>query len=210
MIKINYSLKMKMKKIAFILLFFCSINSYSQAVELDNFTINTDNKSVFIDWTLAGGSTCNGIKVYRSIGDTLNFVEIGDVSGVCGSSVAAVSYDYTDSSPIVNQAIFYRLKFGFSQLSEIKTVFIEYFGNKGILISPNPAVSSVLIEFENQNNSVLILKLFNSLGILVYQADDIKDSPFTLNVLPYANGKYIIQLDNGGEIKFKENIIIIR
>lgn len=102
------------------------------------------------------------------------------------------------------------MKFGFSQLSEIKTVFIKEFGRKGIVVRPNPATSSILIEFENQNNSVFTLKFYNALGILVYQANDIKDSPYTLNLLPYSNGKYQINLEDGGEIKFIENIIISR
>ncbi|MBI3520394.1 MAG: T9SS type A sorting domain-containing protein [Bacteroidetes bacterium] len=198
-----------MKKIILLIFLFSTFRLFSQHVYLAGFNINTDNKKVFIDWTLAGGSTCNGMKIFRSL-DTINFVEIGDIAGICGSSSAPVGYNFVDTTPLFNQTIYYRLRFGYSQLSEIKTILIKNNGEKDVLVKPNPSMNKVIIEFDNSKNDMFKFRMYNSIGALIYFIDNIKDSSIALDVTPFQNGQYIFTLDNGNDKNITENLIIAK
>ena len=78
---------------------------------LNYFSANLGDNDVYLSWEIMGGGQCNGIQILRST-DSLNYVEIGDVQGVCGSPDFAQQYDFTDESPVENSINYYRLELG--------------------------------------------------------------------------------------------------
>ncbi|PKP02754.1 MAG: hypothetical protein CVU14_02995 [Bacteroidetes bacterium HGW-Bacteroidetes-9] len=56
---------------------------------LNNFTVIKNNGKIYLRWVITSGSTCDGTKIYRSDGQ-INFTQIGDISGICGSSSSPV------------------------------------------------------------------------------------------------------------------------
>lgn len=84
------------------LFFLCFISSTLFAVgqdpTLNYFNANSTSNSVLLTWEIKGGNTCNGIAIFRST-DGINFQQIGQVDGLCGSTDFAVAYSYTDLSP---------------------------------------------------------------------------------------------------------------
>ena len=115
---------------------------------LDNFIAIVSNEKIYLHWTITSGSTCNGMKVFRST-DTLNFTEIEDISGICGSTTTPVSYNYSDYAPIPNKTNYYRLELGV--LGPSKYVSAEFIKpqNDNYLIRPNPVTESATLFFKN-------------------------------------------------------------
>lgn len=199
-----------MKKYLIIALFIvCYRGMFSQTVTLSSFKILTDDKKVYLDWVLASGSTCNGMKIFRSL-DTINFVEIGDIAGVCGSSSAPVSYDFTDEAPLINQTMYYKIRLGFSQFSETKTIYLKSNLGMNTLVKPNPTKGEVEVEFTNNTNSSFNFKLFSSNGTLVYSQEDIKGNSIKLNVSTFAVGQYSFLLINTDGDKYDGKIVLTK
>lgn len=199
-----------MKKLLIVILCVLSFGkSFSQTVNLSSFTIITDDKKVYLDWVLASGSTCNGMKVFRSL-DTTNFVEVGDIAGVCGSSSGPVPYDFTDETPLINQTMYYKIRFGFSQFSETRVIFLKSNEGKNVLVKPNPVKGEVEIEFDNNAKVSFSFKLYNLNGILVYSRDDIKENSIKLDVSPFAAGQYNFVLSNFANSKYDGKIVITK
>ena len=99
--------------------------SYSQTINisLDYFNIFEYNNQVFVDITLSPGNTCNGIKLWRST-DSLNFIEVVYLDGVCGNSSYSTTYNLVDSSPILNSLNYYKVQYGSNILSEIYEILV--------------------------------------------------------------------------------------
>src|SRR5437870_3891883 len=72
--------------------------------------IQVENR-VQLNFTISAGNTCNGIQIFRSP-DAVNFIEIGDIQGVCGSSDRSESYFFIDQAPLKNKTNYYRLQLG--------------------------------------------------------------------------------------------------
>lgn len=181
----------------------------SQKVELASFSVLTDNKKVYLNWVLAAGSTCNGMKVFSSL-DTINFVEVGDISGICGSSSGLVGYEFTDEAPAKEKTIYYKIRFGFSQFSEMKTIKLETKNETNIIVRPNPASSLVTLIFNNEHEDVFNLKLSDPMGNVIFSEENIQSSYYSFDISDLANGQYFIQLIGSKGQKHKSQLIILK
>lgn len=151
-----------------IALFFMTMStSYAQdASLLDNFSAFEYNGSIYLNWTVSAGTTCNGIDVYRS-GDNASFNHIGRIPGVCGSNSSPVSYSFTDENPIPNNTNYYRLELGnFGYSTTISHVFISIQNNE-FQIRPHPVTSSSesKIYFNNSTKKEYEFILYNLIGV---------------------------------------------
>jgi len=90
---------------------------------LGKFSISENNGDVYLSWSIIAGSSCNGIQIYRSI-DSINFSQIGDIPGVCGSVDFTQTYDFTDNNPVKNKVNYYRLELGNQDFSQIVSIEI--------------------------------------------------------------------------------------
>lgn len=198
-----------MKQLLFLIIAFSSLTLYSQQIEVASFTAQTDNKNVYLNWLLAGGATCNGIKIFRGY-DTINFVEVGDIAGVCGSSSKPVGYDFTDEFPVYDQKMYYKLRLGYSQFSEIRQVLIETNINRSVLIKPNPAKDQVTIEFDNSTNTAFSFNLYNANGHLIFSQERVLDQSITLDISAFSEGLYSFIIANGKDKKFNGSLIITK
>ncbi|HAW51895.1 MAG TPA: hypothetical protein DCX54_06130, partial [Flavobacteriales bacterium] len=109
------------KTVALFLTLILELSAFPQQTILDRFQANTVDSQVYLSWTIKKGSTCNGIKITRSA-DSLNFVEIGRIDGVCGDASSAVNYSFIDATPLLNRKNFYRLDLGDVGPSEIISI----------------------------------------------------------------------------------------
>ena len=105
-----------MKKIiaTHLFIFFLIIGSNSLAQQnsiLGSFYLFESNAKIYLNWSIVSGSTCNGIKIFRSI-DSLNFYEIGKIEGICGNISAEQFYNFIDENPVKNKINFYKLELG--------------------------------------------------------------------------------------------------
>lgn len=133
---------------------------------LDRFDVFEASGKVYINCVISSGSTCNGIDVLRSE-DSVNFISVGHIGGVCGSSSEPVTYNFIDENPIKNKLIYYKLELGGYGYTNILSVQIIDTKEFGFQIRPNPTSESAIIYFQNSTNTEHTLSILNNLGILV-------------------------------------------
>lgn len=180
-----------------------------QYVNLSNFYLFPNNKEVEMYWVIDSGSTCNGITIWHST-DSLNYIEIGYIGGVCGSNSTSISYNFTHRSPQLNKLNYYKLKLGYVQFSEVEKITIKYTEPGKLYVYPNPSNSQTTIEFNNSHNKPYQLTIINSVGNLIYKKEDIIESEVSINTSTWNPGTYYITLsDDTGHI-LKEKLIIAK
>ncbi len=104
-----------------------SYGSSAQETILEKFTATEVNDDIVLNWTIEQGSTCNGIDITRS-SDSLNFILIGDIEGICGDQEKSIPYTFVDENPIRNQINYYRLELGSVGSSDIISIKYIYLG----------------------------------------------------------------------------------
>lgn len=199
---------MNLRKIIIsIVLIFSSILSNAQKINLANFYLVQDNKEVLLSWTIDAGPTCNGITVWHST-DSVNYSEVDNIAGVCGSTSSSIPYNFKHESPIINKTNYYKLRLGYSQFSEVRFLHLEFIEPGKIIIKPNPSTDNVSLAFNNDKNETFSLTIINSAGLKVFESQGIKENTISINTSSFANGNYyIILMDSGGRI-IKEKLLI--
>ncbi len=155
--------------------------------------VQVENR-VQLNFTIKAGNTCNGIQIYRSE-DSLNFAEIGDIQGICGSTGRNESYSFTDNSPAKNNVNYYRLQLGTLGYSYItKLFFIQLDGNSALLF-PNPVTDETIITFLNSSHAEVRLIVFSCEGKLVYESSPSYGNSFRLMKDDFSPGLYFYKID---------------
>ncbi len=188
-------------------LIFCSDITNAQKVNLANFYLFQNNKEVLLSWTIDAGPTCNGITVWHSI-DSINYVEVGNIAGICGSTSSSIPYSFNHESPVINKTNYYKLRLGYSQFSEVRFLHLEFVEPGKIIIKPNPSTDNVSIAFNNDKNETFNLSIINSAGLKVFESQGIRESTVSINTSSFDNGNYyILLMDSGGRV-IKEKLLI--
>ena len=162
---------------------------------LDNFTVFENNGKVYLNWTIISGSTCNGIQIYRST-DSINYIQVGSIAGICGSSSTAVNYNFTDNNPEKNKINYYRLELGSNGSSEILSVEIIDI-ESGYQIRPNPVIGKAKIYFDNNTKLQHQLFIYNLNGFQIFSSTT-KEDFFELNTETFLTGIYLFTISTEG------------
>jgi hypothetical protein len=148
---------------------------------LDNLSAIKDKNRVIINWTIKRGNSCIGIGIFRSI-DSTNYELIGEIQGICGSTEFAQAFHFIDENPVKNKTNYYVLELGFSGKSEppLKVEYIDL-GITQSKVIPNPMSGSGHIFFENPNNELHKLFVFDATGKRVWDGKT-NDEKFTISL----------------------------
>lgn len=192
-----------------VFLLFSFISAKAQHVNLSNFYLIPNNKEVLLYWTIDSGPTCNGITVWHS-SDSVNYEEIGNIGGVCGSSSSATPYNFTDKSPLLNLVNYYKLRLGYAQFTEVKTITLKYTEPGKLYVYPNPSINQAKIEFNNDRNKEFSLTITNSIGNVIYKKEGVTESEIYLDTSSWNNGSYYITLTDDSGNALKEKLIITK
>jgi len=155
---------------------------------LERFSVSKFGLKVYITWTIVQGSTCDGIKIYRS-GNGTDFIEIGKIYGVCGNIAEPQNYDFTDINPIKNKVNYYRLEFGTGNFSQDVSIVIIDTEDKGYQLSPQPANTEINIHFYNKTKQETQLYIFDEMGKEVLNTIG-RDDFFIVNTAHLPSGFY--------------------
>jgi hypothetical protein len=128
---------------------------------LSLYTLTELEGGIRIDWTILGGSTCDGQEVERS-SDGLAFTSVHRIEGLCGDPFIARSYGWFDPAPPEFSTVHYRVKLGFDGYSSVKSVRFDQLVISDQLFFPNPA--------NDQATLVLNLPASPSVDLLVFDA----------------------------------------
>lgn len=187
-------MKFVSKNILFFFGFMLSVLSstaQNQAV-VDVFSATESNGVVYLNWRILAGGTCNGTNVLRST-DSLNYIEIGRIFGVCGDLSEPVSYSFIDEAPISNQRNYYRLELGPANFSETIYTDIIDLNEQAYQVRPNPIKTKAKIYFGNSNKQIQTLNIYNINGQKLTTATS-RDDYFEVDVQTVENGMYIFSI----------------
>jgi len=165
----------------------------SQSI-LSSFDIGLSQGNVLLAWTIKSGSTCNGMQVFRSQ-DSVNFVLIEDIQGVCGSLSSSVSYTFTDHTPILNAFNYYKIDFGGQEQSSILGIEVINVLSNSFVLRPNPVTGASDLYFENDNQNEVVLKVFDDFGDVIYKSQT-NSNKFVLDSTSFSDGLYYFSLEN--------------
>jgi len=165
----------------------------SQSI-LSSFEIDISQGNVLLAWTIKSGSTCNGMQVFRSK-DSMNFILIEDIQGVCGSLSSSVSYTFTDHTPILNTVNYYKIDFGGLEQSPVLGIEVINVLTNSFLLRPNPVTGASDLYFENDNQNEIVLKVFDDFGDVIYKNQTISNK-FILDSTTFSSGLYYFSLEN--------------
>ena len=174
---------------------------------LNSFSLSEINGKVYLQWIIASGNTCDGVRVYRSA-DAENFEQIGQIAGICGSPFSAVSYDFWDTLPLINTTSYYRLELGNLGFSNIQSVQLFDFSSKTYQIIPHPATAESIIYFKNESFEVFTLRIFNQTGEQLYEVQT-KTNEFRLQPAKLESGGYIFTLINASGNKVIQGKLVV-
>jgi len=191
------------------------LSAFSKDVKAQNdssasaITLFETRGQVHIQCIINTGNTCNGIKFQRSY-DSLGFVEIGDIPGICGSISEPLIYKFIDERPIKNKRIYYRAELGGSGYTEIKSIEIIETKNKGYQVRPNPASSTATIYFDNQYNSEGELTLFSYSGNVIL-TERTRTNYFLIDLNSIPSGLYCFNIKHAdGSILVANGRLIVK
>jgi hypothetical protein len=179
---------------ASILVFLSTNQVLAQSNILEKFTATQVNDKVVLSWIIEKGSTCNGIDIERA-DDSMNFITIGHIDGICGDERNSKPYSFVDESPLKNSINYYRLELGSVGPSKILSISVISLGDNGYLLKPNPFLYESLLFFENFNNEQHELVLYTMEGKEILREVG-NDNYFKLKKNDLSDGMYLFVLKN--------------
>ena len=132
---------------------------------LDHFNVVESNGNLILNWQITSGKTCNGIQIYRSVNNT-EFVQVGEIDGVCGSVTRPINYTFSDNNPAKNQVNRYRLDLGGYGNSETVSAEIISLDSKTYQLRPNPSSNSTILLFNNPKEELATISIYSLSGKL--------------------------------------------
>jgi agmatine deiminase len=168
-------------------------------VELISFYTNPDGNNITLNWVTASEINNHGFEVLRSV-KTDNWETIGFVDGY-GTSSESRFYTFTDIN--LSSGVYkYRLKqIDFDGSLNYSGVIDTEILPMGFVVQqnyPNPFNASTVIEFSLPENSSVNLKIFNTLGETIREADYGFMQPgnhkLNLNFVDLPSGTYFYQI----------------
>ena len=142
-----------------------------------------------IDWTILGGSTCDGQEVERS-NDGLSFSAVHRIDGPCGDPFIPRSYGWFDPAPPEFSTVFYRVKLGFDGYSSVKSVRFDQLVISDQLFFPNPANDQATLVLNLPASSRVDLQVFDAEGRLVIERKNHPGPLFDLELEALGTGLF--------------------
>ncbi|MDR3669034.1 MAG: T9SS type A sorting domain-containing protein, partial [Ignavibacteriaceae bacterium] len=183
-------------------------------VELTSFTASSSTNNVTLIWNTATELNNSGFSIERSTLNN-NFLQIGFVSGK-GTTAKSSSYSFTDKN-LASGNYIYRLKQidfdGHVNYSNNVNVDVALMPNFSLDQNyPNPFNPSTSISFTTASNSLVTLKIYNTLGQLIKTlVNEIKPSgtyKVNFNASDIPSGVYIYKLTSNSQILTNKMILI--
>lgn len=160
---------------------------------LDAITALENNGKVYLKWIIKEGNTCNGIRVLRS-NDSLNFINIGQISGICGSATEKTSYEFIDENPELNIRNYYTIEMGSLGFSKIISIDVYDFKDE-VIVRPQPAKGYVQLIFKNSFNDEYLLQLLGLNGQIIFETSN-SSNLFAINTDGLTSGFYVYKISN--------------
>ncbi|RQO32625.1 hypothetical protein DBR32_03265 [Taibaiella sp. KBW10] len=177
-------------------------------VSLYQFTVTKEKENAVLNWKVVSEQNNKGYYVQRST-DGQDWKEVGFVASQAtnGNSTVALTYNYTDYSPVAAKN-YYRLKQvdfnGSYAYSPVRMLDFTLRQQAEISIAPNPVRGLLNISGLNGRQKIV---LSNTLGQIVFTAVTDNVSQHTLNMAAYPAGIYVISVFGNDGIMTSQKIV---
>lgn len=169
-------------------------------VELAYFKGAASKNTVELYWQTASESYNEKFIVERSV-DGKAYQAIGVVAGA-GTTQEQQRYIFIDEQPLTGLN-YYRLKqIDFDGKFEYSPVIaVDFRASTGILVYPTLVRDAFQIELPEDATEKTTLHIYSMLGSLVYSQELVGDGTLSVNLPPFANGQYLVEIVNGANRK---------
>ena len=191
-----------------LLLFFLPLFSRSQSADevLSKFFAVQLDETVFMRWTITAGNTCEDTHIERSA-DGTNYERIGLIGGICGSPEQSITYEFTDTEPLVNQAAYYRLLLGFYGYSSPQVVEFIRLNEQDYLLAPNPFSEFTRLVFENDEDEEYNLIISDMQGRIMQEMTTTGDE-FIIPGLDWNSGLYFFRVFSQDKVLYNGKLLV--
>lgn len=170
------------------------------------FAVQVDDR-VFMRWTITAGYTCEDTRIERSENGSV-YERIGLIGGICGSPDQPVTYEFSDTVPLPNRPVYYRLylgQYGFSSAQYVE--FVRY-NDRGFLLAPNPFRDQTRITFQNKFNEDHSLEIIDLKGSVVAELFSSGDS-FHVPRGNLGPGAFYFRVSRSGQVLFDGRLVVL-
>lgn len=164
---------------------------------IKSFTLTVLDGRVQVDWTMQGGSTCDGSEVLRST-DGVAFEVIHRIEGICGDPILDVPFGYRDDSPPELSRIYYRINLGLEGQSSIKSVDFDQLTESEQRFFPVPVANTATLLLNVPGSARVDLRILDAGGREVWQAAGLVGPRHELDLAFLRAGLYLYVADVGG------------
>lgn len=182
---------------------FGATNAVVLPIELLDFTVELNNKTVKISWVTATELNNDFFTIERSV-DGSSFESIKTMSGA-GNSLSTISYSSSDENPFAGTT-YYRLKQtdfdGNYSYSKIESVYLNE--SDEIEIYPNPTENG-LVKIKTDDVKIFEIKLADSLGQIIYETK-LNNSLSEIDLSVFGKGFYVLFIANQNNSLIKKII----
>ena len=178
----------------------------AQSMPLTQFSGFQSGTYIQLSFTISGGNTCQGIEIQRSA-DSIHFITIGSIAGICGSIEKDESYFFDDILPLENQLNYYRLLLG--QLGYSPAIAVPYYQfDDGILLFPNPALDQATLYYRNEKNELFDISIFDASGRPHMQFTT-RDTSVPIETKSLPAGIYFVTVQQSGTIRYFKKLLVL-
>jgi hypothetical protein len=194
--------------ILFIAIYLIKLTSFAQSADevLSKFFAIQLDESVFMRWTISAGNTCEDTYIERSP-DGISYERIGLIGGICGSPDQSITYEFTDTVPLINQNAYYRLLLGYYGHSSPQVVEFVRFNDKGFLLAPNPFSDFTRLAFKNDKKEEYVMIINNMQGRIVQKMMTTGDE-FIIRRIDLGTGVFSFRVQKTGKVIFSGRIVV--
>lgn len=177
----------------------CSMLTAQEHPYLQEYLLTELDGAIRVEWTIQGGSTCNGQDIERSV-DGTNFNTVHRIEGLCGDPTYALPFQWVDREPPELTTVYYRIKLGFDGYSSIKPIFYGQLTETDQRFYPSPTFGDATLLLNVSATVPVELRIWDSHGRLVLARNGLygPSIPLALHALP--QGAYSYRADAQGRL----------
>ena len=180
----------------------------SQSPVIQGFRAQQVGDDVQLNWFIPQGQSCIDMEVQRST-DSLNFLTVNTVFGLCGTNDSDSPYDYNDRMHEPGSRTYWYRIYASSGTVVSESIRVDYrlFAPGQLVISPNPLIENGTATYTSLSGENLILNWYNSQGQSIRSTQPDTPGQFALMKEGLSPGMYFLQVvSENGEIRDTKRI----
>lgn len=177
---------------------------YSQATAQEHpflirYELTELSGGISIEWTMQGGSTCNGQDVERST-NGVDFVPVHRILGICGDPTVAVPFSWLDDAPPEFSTVYYRLKLGIDGYSSVQKVEYDQLETSAQRFFPSPVLDAATLLLNVPTGDRVDLLIWGPSGRLIRDRRNLTGARIALDLSDLPAGVYNYKASSGDKL----------